>query len=194
MVVDIVFLLLCLFAVYKGWTKGFIMAIFVFISYFVALGLALYFSGYVEGYLQSKSSTDSKWYSLLSFLLVLIGGIVAVRLVGKVIERSAQVLMLGFFNRMMGIVFFGLIYLSFLAVTLVYLDRFEVFGKEGAKGSYTYSCLIEAGRWLINQFAVWMPVIKNLFNDTKAIIKMSAIFPFFVRPRMKTMLYTPVHL
>jgi membrane protein required for colicin V production len=174
MVIDIVFLLLALLAVYKGWTKGFIMAIFVFISYFVALGLALYFSGYVEGYIRSKSSTDSPWYSFLSFVLVLIGGIVAVRILGKIMERSAQVMMLGLFNRVMGMVLFGLIYFGFLAVILVYLDRFGLVGDASAKESRTHSFLMASGRWLVDQFADWMPVIKNLFNDAKEIIKQDA--------------------
>jgi membrane protein required for colicin V production len=171
MVVDIVFLLLCLLALYKGWTKGFIMAIFVFVSYFVALGLALHFSGYVEGYIRSQSSNDSEWYSFLAFLLVLIGGIVAVRLIGKIIERSAQVLMLGLVNRFMGILFFGMIYATFLAVVLVYLDRFGILGAGGAKGSVTYSHLMTCGRWLVDQFAGWIPSIKNLFNETKEILR-----------------------
>ncbi len=171
MVIDIILLLLCLLALYKGWTKGFIMAIFVFVSYFVALGLALHFSGYVEGYIRSKSSTDSEWYSFLSFLLVLIGGIVAVRLVGKIIERSAQVLMLGLVNRLIGIFFFGIIYATFMAVILVYLDRFGILESGGVKGSVTYPHLMTSGRWLVDQFADWMPALKNLFNDTKEMIR-----------------------
>lgn len=173
MVIDIVVLVLSLLALYKGWTKGFIMAIFVFVSYFVALGLALYFSGYVEGYIRSKSTTDSQWYSFLSFLLVLIGGIVAVRLVGKIIERSAEVLLLGLPNRLLGVLFFGLIYLTFLAVVLVYLDRFDIFGATQAAGSTTYPHLMTAGRWLIDQFAAWMPAVQNLFSSTKAMMKAS---------------------
>ena len=105
MLIDILLLILLALAVYKGWSKGFIMAVFVFISYFVALALAFHFSGSVEGYIRKHSSSDSKWFSFLSFILVMIGGIIAVRLVGKLIEKSAELLMLGFFNRLMGLPF-----------------------------------------------------------------------------------------
>ncbi len=170
MVIDILLLILLALAVYKGWTKGFIMAIFVFVSYFVALALAFHFSGTVEGYIKTHSSSDSKWFSFLSFALVMIAGIIAVRLVGKVIEKSAELLMLGFFNRLMGIVVMAFIYATFFAVILVYCSRFGLLG-DGQADSKSFSYLIRYGQWLVSQFSEWLPALKNLFNDIKGSVK-----------------------
>ena len=170
MVIDILLLILLALAVYKGWTKGFIMAIFVFVSYFVALALAFHFSGTVEGYINTHSSSDSKWFSFLSFVLVMIAGIIAVRLVGKVIEKSAELLMLGFFNRLMGIVVMAFIYATFFAVILVYCSRFGLLG-DGQADSKSFSYLIRYGQWLVSQFSEWLPALKNLFNDIKGSVK-----------------------
>ena len=170
MIIDILLLILLALAVYKGWTKGFIMAIFVFVSYFVALALAFHFSGTVEGYIKTHSSSDSKWFSFLSFVLVMIAGIIAVRLVGKVIEKSAELLMLGFFNRLMGIVVMAFIYATFFAVILVYCSRFGLLG-DGQADSKSFSYLIRYGQWLVSQFSEWLPALKNLFNDIKGSVK-----------------------
>ena len=116
MLIDIILLILLAMAVYKGWTKGLIMAVFVFVSYFIALALAFHFSGTVEGYMRKNAASDSQWYSFLSFVLVMIAGIIAVRLIGKLIEKSAELLMLGLFNRLMGILVMALIYSTFFAV------------------------------------------------------------------------------
>jgi membrane protein required for colicin V production len=73
MLTDILLLILLALAVYKGWTKGFIMAIVTFVSFFVGLALALQFSGWVEGYVKKQTDSSSDWLAFLAFLLVLIG-------------------------------------------------------------------------------------------------------------------------
>lgn len=151
------------------------MSVFVFISYLVSLALALYFSGTVEEYIRSHSGTDSKWYSLLSFILVILGGIIAVRLFGKLIEKSAEALLLGFFNRLMGIFLFALIYFTFFAVTLVYLERFDLIVDDTAAHSKSSDCLLTYGKWVVEMFGEWVPSIKNLFNDAKEIIKQKSV-------------------
>lgn len=171
MVTDIICLIILLLAAYKGWTKGFIMSVFVFISYLVALALALHFSGTVEGYIRAHAGTDSKWYPLVSFILVLLAGMIAVRLVGKLIEKSAELLLLGFLNRLMGFVFFALIYFTFFAVTLVYLAKFDIISAAPSAESRTFDYLWSYGTWVIELFSDWLPAIKNLFNDAKEIYK-----------------------
>jgi membrane protein required for colicin V production len=171
MLTDILLLILLVLAVYKGWTKGFIMAIFVFISYFVALALAFHFSGTVEGYIRSNSSSDSKWYSFLAFILVMIAGIIAVRLVGKLIEKSAELMLLGLVNRMLGILVMATIYITFFAVILVYCSRFGLMGDGQASDSKSLGYLMKYGHWLVAHFSEWMPALKNLFNDARGIIK-----------------------
>jgi membrane protein required for colicin V production len=171
MVIDILLLILLVLAIYKGWTKGFIMAVFVFVSYFVALALAFHFSGTVEGYIRSHSSNDSKWFSFLSFILVMIAGIIAVRLVGKLIEKSAELMLLGLVNRFLGILVMCCIYITFFAVILVYCSRFGLLGDGQSTDSKSFSYLIKYGQWLVSQFSEWLPALKNLFNDIGRSVK-----------------------
>lgn len=171
MVIDLFLLLFLVMGVYKGWTKGFIMAIATFISFFAALALALQFSGWVEGYLRKHTETDKDWLAFLAFILVLIGAMIAIRLLGKIIEKSVELVMLGLINRLAGVVLFIFIYLSLFAVLLVYLKQFEILGNETAIHSKSYTYLIDFGGWVIDFFAEWLPAIKNLFNDTKEFIQ-----------------------
>lgn len=171
MVIDILLLILLALAIYKGWTKGFIMAIFVFVSYFVALALAFHFSGTVEGYMRSKSEGDGKWFSFLSFLLVMVAGIIAVRLIGKLIEKSAELMMLGFINRLMGILVMFCIYATFFAVILVYCKRFGIVNDGYSADSKSFSYTINYGEWLVSHFSEWLPALKNLFKDAGGFIE-----------------------
>lgn len=171
MVIDIITAIIFVFAIYKGWTKGFTMAIFTFASYFISILLALQFSGMVAGYIRDYAKSDSKWYSFLSFVLVLVAGIIAVRIVGKILEKSAQVLMLGLPNKLLGILFFSFIYLTVFAIVLVYADKFEMIDQYNVGESKSYDYLLRFGKWFIEQCSKWMPAIKNLFNDTKSAIQ-----------------------
>lgn len=171
MVVDIISVIILVYAIYKGWTKGFTMAIFTFASYFISILLALQFSGMVAGYIRDYAKSDSKWYSFLSFVLVLVAGIIAVRIVGKILEKSAQVLMLGLPNKLLGILFFSFIYLTVFAIVLVYAEKFEMIDQYNIGESKSYDYLLRFGKWFIEQCSKWMPAIKNLFNDTKSAIQ-----------------------
>jgi len=171
MVIDIITGIILVYAIYKGWTKGFTMAIFTFASYFISILLALQFSGMVAGYIRDYAKSDSKWYSFLSFVLVLVAGIIAVRIVGKILEKSAQVLMLGLPNKLLGILFFSFIYLTVFSIVLVYAEKFEMIDQYNIGESKSYNYLLRFGKWFIEQCSKWMPAIKNLFNDTKSAIQ-----------------------
>ena len=171
MVVDLFLLLFLVMGVYKGWTKGFIMAVVSFVSFFIALALALQFSGWVEGYLKRQTDSNNDWISFLAFLLVLIGAMIGIRILGKIIEKSVELVMLGLVNRLAGVVLFIFIYLSLFAVLMVYLKQFEIVGNDTAIHSKSYTYLINFGGWVIDFFAEWLPAIKNLFNDTKEFIQ-----------------------
>jgi membrane protein required for colicin V production len=100
-----------------------------------------------------------------------VAGIIAVRIIGKLMEKSAQVLMLGLVNKFLGILFFGIIYITIFSVLLVYAEKFEMIDQYNAGDSKTYSYQLRFGKWLMHQFSEWLPAIKHLFNDTKDAIQ-----------------------
>ena len=156
---------------FKGWTKGFIMALFEFVSFFAAIALALQLSGWVEGYIKEKAKMDNDWLSFLAFVLVLVGAIISIRILGKLVEKSVELMMLGLLNRVAGIFVYLFIYLSVYSIVLVYLKRFGWIGNETVIDSKSFSYLINFGGWVIDLFGERLPAIKNLFNDTRDFIK-----------------------
>ena len=177
MVTDIILLLVLVLSVYKGWTKGFIMALFVFVSYFIALALAFQFSGMVQGYIWKGEAGQSRWYGFLAFAIVLIAGIIAVRLLGKLVEKLVEAVMLGVVNRLLGIALFTFIYCSLYAVILVFIESMNSTGlvpTPGGSAEYTsisMRYLLKLGNWVIINFSEWLPAMKNMFNYTQSIIK-----------------------
>jgi membrane protein required for colicin V production len=177
MATDIILLLILVLSVYKGWTQGFIMALFVFVSYFIALALAFQFSGMVQGYLWKGEEGQSKWYGFLAFAIVLVAGIILVRLLGKMVEKLVEAVMLGIVNRILGVLLFAFIYCSLYAVVLVFMESVNRSGLvpvspiEAKYTSVSMRYLLKLGNWVILNFSEWLPAMKNLFNYTQSIIK-----------------------
>lgn len=171
MIPDIIILLVLVLAVYKGWTKGFIMSVFIFLSYFIALALAFHLSGKVAGYFKETAGSDSKWYSFLAFLAVMIGAVILIRLLGKLIEKTAELMLLGLINRILGIVIFGFLYIGLVAVAIVYLKQYGLVGDDVLKDSKTGQYLVPFGNWTITHFTNWLPEMKNLFNNSSEFIQ-----------------------
>lgn len=172
MAIDIVALVLLVLALYKGWTKGLVMAVFTFISYILALIIAFKFSGWVAThYLQDVGEGGGRWPSILAFLLVMVMVMIAVRVAGKVIEKSIELMLMGAFNKVAGVLLFSVIYFTFYGVVLIYASRFGIIGKGLIGESRTGEILLNWGAKVIDIFAVWIPELNNLFKQTIVFIK-----------------------
>ncbi|MEO0000709.1 MAG: hypothetical protein RL766_755 [Bacteroidota bacterium] len=172
MAIDIVALVLLVLALYKGWTKGLVMAVFTFISYILALIIAFKFSGWVAiHYLKDLGEGGGRWPSILAFLLVMVIVMIVVRITGKVIEKSLELMLMGVFNKVAGVLLFSLVYFTVYAVVLIYASRFEVIGKSLVVASRTGEMLLNWGAKVIDIFAVWIPELNNLFKQTVVFIK-----------------------
>ena len=79
MIIDIGFLVVMIFAIFKGLRKGFILGIFSLLAFIIGLAAALKLSAVVAAYLQKDVVTASRWLPVFAFLLVFI---VVILLVG----------------------------------------------------------------------------------------------------------------
>lgn len=171
MAIDIIALFILMISVYKGWTRGLVMAIFTFVSYIVALIIAFKFSGWVASHYLQDLTEGGRWPSILAFLLVMITVMIAVRIIGKIIEKSLELMLMGVFNKMAGILLFCSIYCTVFGVLLVYASRFGLVGKELIAGSFSGDLLLKWGTGVITIFSEWIPELSTLFNDAIKYIK-----------------------
>jgi membrane protein required for colicin V production len=171
MVIDIIALLLVVMAVYKGWTTGLIMSVFSFFSYFIAITLAFYCSAKVAGYFKASAGSDSKWYSFLAFFAVIIGAIIIIRIIGKMVEKAVELMLLGIINKLAGIAIFLFLYFGLMSVFMVYLLKYQILSTEFLQESRVGNYIVPVGNWIVVHFSDWFPEIKNLFNNSKELIQ-----------------------
>ena len=165
MFIDIIFLLLMLAAVFKGYSKGFIVALFSVVGFIVGLAAALKLSAFAAEKLSGTFNTSGKWLPVLSFLLVFIAVVLLVRLGAKLIQSSIELAMLGWVNRIAGIVLYALLYAILFSVFLFYATQLKVFSDESIAASNTYPYIQPLGPKVIGSLGVVIPWFKDMFSQ-----------------------------
>jgi membrane protein required for colicin V production len=165
MIIDALFILLFAFAVFKGFTKGFIVAVFSFVAGILGIAAAMKFSVAVAGWLQNYTSVSGAWLSFAAFLIVLFGVIITIRIVAKIIEKSVEFILMGWLNKLAGIIFYLLIYLCIFSVLLFFAVQMKILSEETITSSKTYPFVQPFGPVIIDGFGKIIPFFKNMFSE-----------------------------
>ena len=165
MAIDIIFLLLMLVAVFKGYSKGFIVALFSVAGFIVGLAAALKLSAFVAEKLSGTLNSSGKWLPVLSFLLVFIAVVLLVRLGAKVIQSGIELAMLGWVNRIAGILLFVLLYSILFSIFLFYTVQLHIFSDASIQASAVYPYLQPLGPAVINALGSIIPWFRGMFDQ-----------------------------
>jgi membrane protein required for colicin V production len=168
MMIDIVFLVLMVMAIFKGFTRGLIVAIFSLVSFAVGIIAALKLSAVVANYLKTHISIGNQWMPILSFAVVFIIVVLLVRLGARIVEKTIQVAMLGWVNKLGGVALYILLYTIFFSVGLFYINKIGLIKPDTIADSKTYNFIAPWAPWVIDGFGTVLPVVKNMFGDLES--------------------------
>lgn len=167
MIIDIIFIILSALALIKGYRRGLIVAIFSVIAYIVGLAAAIKLSAVVAGYIGQAVKVSDKWLPVISFVLVFCVVVLLVRLGATFIEKMAQITLLGWLNRLGGMLFFLFLYIFIFSVVLFYADQIRLLRPETKNSSVVYAYIQPLGPKVINAFGAIIPIFKNMFTQLK---------------------------
>src|SRR4051794_11902148 len=161
--IDIIFAILMIIAIIKGYRKGLIIALFSIIGFIVGLAAALKLSAAVAVRLQHHTNLSSKWLPFISFVLVFLLVVFLIHLGGKLIEKTFQLVMLGWANRLGGMILYIVLYTIIFSVFLFYADKIKLLGKTAIQSSQTYAIVAPLGPKVINGLGKSIPLFKDTF-------------------------------
>lgn len=165
MFIDIIFLLLMLVAVFKGYSKGFIVALFSIVGFIAGLAAALKLSAFAAEKLSGTFNATGKWLPVISFLLVFIAVVLLVRLGAKLLQSSIEIALLGWVNRLAGVVLFALLYAILFSVFLFYAVQLNIFSAESIAASNVYPYIQPLGPKVINSLGTVIPWFRDMFDQ-----------------------------
>ncbi|MFL5773921.1 MAG: CvpA family protein [Flavisolibacter sp.] len=167
MLIDIVVLILAFLALYKGFRKGFVLAIFSLLSFIIGLAAALKLSALVAIYLGKNINVAQRWLPFLAFILVFIFVIIIVRLGAKAIQGLLEMAMLGWLNRVLGVLLYLILYFFIFSIILFYAVQMHLIKQATIDASVTYPVLAPFGPRVVGWLSEIIPVFENMFLELK---------------------------
>lgn len=150
-------------AVFKGYSKGFIVGIFSFIALVIGLAAALKLSVVVAHYLSSSPGSSSKWLPVLSFAIVFIIVVLIVNIVARIIRKTVSLAMLGWLDRLGGIILYLIIYTIIFSVILFFAEKTKILSTETILASSVHDYVAPWGPKVIDSLGKIVPIFKDLF-------------------------------
>jgi membrane protein required for colicin V production len=140
-------------------------AVFSFIAIIVGLAAAIKLSTVVAKYLGHAVKISDKWLPFLSFILVFIVAVIIIRLGAKAIQRITETVMLGWVNRLGGIILYAAIYTTIFSVLLFFAAQIRMIKSETLQASVTYPFIRPWGPKAIDTVGSVIPFFKDMFTE-----------------------------
>lgn len=165
MILDIIVAVILILAIIKGYRQGIIVAFFSLIAFIIGLAAAIKLSAVAAGYIGKAVKVSDKWLPIISFVVVFLLVVLLVRLGAKFIQKTVEIAMLGWANRIGGILLYVGLYLLIFSVLLFYADQLNFIKPETKIESVTYSYIQPWGPKLMEGLGKIIPVFKGMFQD-----------------------------
>ncbi|MFI5188156.1 MAG: CvpA family protein [Chitinophagales bacterium] len=165
MIIDFIFAVLLVLALIQGYRRGFIVAVFSFIAIIIGLAAALKLSAAVAKHIGHSVKISDKWLPIISFVVVFIVVVLLVRLGARAIQRLTETVLLGWVNRLGGIILYIAIYTTVFSILLFYAGQIKIIKPETIRASLTYPFIEPWGPKAIDGLAAIIPFFKNMFAE-----------------------------
>jgi membrane protein required for colicin V production len=165
MFIDFITIGLIVLAIIKGFRNGLVVAIFSLLAFVIGLAAALKLSAVVAEYLGANTAISQRWLPLLAFTIVFFVVVLLVRLGAKAIEASLRMVMLGWLNKLGGIVFYFLLYFFIFSIILFYAVQLLIIKPETTQVSSTYPIIYPIAPVVMDALGSIIPLFKNMFEE-----------------------------
>jgi membrane protein required for colicin V production len=165
MLIDTVALVLLIISVFKGFTKGFIVALFSFLVFIIGLAAALKLSTLAASYIGNAVNISQRWLPVIAFLVVFLIVALAIRLGAKMLEGVVKLAMLGWLNRLGGIILYILIYFFIFSILLFYAQQLHLLKPETIEASVSYPWIQPIAPKIMSIMGAVIPFFKDMFDQ-----------------------------
>lgn len=158
-------------AILQGIRNGLIKAILSFFSLFIGLIVAYQLAGWVANQLKEHTKIESHWLPFISFVIILLIVLFLVKWVTGLLQQTAEQLLLGWLNKIMGIVLYSFIYLTIWSAIIYFLQILGVLEAAKMKDAFSYSYLQKWWPYCMEKMSLWLPTIKTTITTFSSTFK-----------------------
>jgi membrane protein required for colicin V production len=122
-------------------------------------------SAALAGYLKDSVHVSTRWLPVLAFVLVFLGVVLLVRGGARLIEAALDLAMMGWLNKLAGVLLYALVYTIILSVLLFYAVQVHLISASTRMASITYPVIRPWGPVVIEGFGRLVPLFKGMFTQ-----------------------------
>jgi membrane protein required for colicin V production len=163
--IDILFLILLVIAIYKGWSHGITISLFTAAAWILGILGALKLSAVVALYMRDNLNLQSQYTPVISFILVFIIIAFMVYMLGKALEKIIEIAQLGFINRALGALLKVMVFALMFSFFIWLINQAGFISPETKTESKTFSYLLPMADAAIHFFDQYLPAVKSIFFD-----------------------------
>ena len=146
-ILDILIGIPLIYAIYKGFTKGFVHEIATLLALILGVYGAIHFSNFTAEFIQDTFNYESQYMEYISFIVTFIVIVIGINLIGKIVDKLVESAALGSVNRLLGVAFGllkGILILSIVVHLVNYVnDRFNFISEDKKQDSIMYEPLTD---------------------------------------------------
>jgi membrane protein required for colicin V production len=165
MILDLIFIIILVLAIFKGYRRGLIVGIFSFLAIIIGLAAAIKLSTIVAGYIGKAVNVSDQWLPIISFAVVFMLVVLLVRLGANLIERTIEIAMLGWINKLGGILLYAALYITVFSIVIFYAEQVHLIKQQTIEKSVSYSFVQPWGPKAINVLGSVIPWFKDMFAE-----------------------------
>lgn len=165
MAIDWIFYILLALFLYRGYRKGIILALFSVIALLAGIVAATKLSGTIVGSLVDNHPQWAQWMPLVVCVLVFIVVAWIVRLLAKALQKTLEAVAMGWLNRMVGALLYGVLICLIYSVFLWLLTKMNFLSAENILASKTYAVLEPLAPKVFEWLGALLPIAKEGFEE-----------------------------
>lgn len=123
--IDIILLILLLLSAINGFTKGLIAEVVSLAALILGIWGAIEFSYVTSEFLIENFNLTARHLNIISFVVTFVVIVILVHIVGNVVNKMAEAVLLGFVNKLAGLVFGIIKSALIISVLLVVFDKVD---------------------------------------------------------------------
>lgn len=172
--IDIVFAILIVLAIYKGYSRGLIIAVFSFIAVTLGMAAALKLTTVTALYAQEHWGIHSRWLPVLCFIALFVGVVFLVRFGATLIQTMVEAVMLGWLNKLGGIILYSAIFITVYSILLWIANQLYWLSPEIKMQSVVYPYIEPLGPIVMKLWGKIVPYFRDIFENLQSFFDKAA--------------------
>ncbi|MET0392808.1 MAG: CvpA family protein [Chitinophagaceae bacterium] len=165
---DIIFLVILVLAVIKGFQRGLILGVFSLLAIIIGLAAAIRLSAAVAHRIGSAVNVSDRWLPVISFIIVFLIVLLLIRWGARLLQKTVEMATLGWANRLGGIVLYAVVFTIVYSILLFYAVQLHLIKPETIERSATYAFVQPWGPKAINGLGRLIPLFRDMFTGLES--------------------------